>query len=228
MALHLIVWQLVGIDQLSPNSGSWLSLFLFKISKTNCIFLDNSAMWSSLSSRLSLFKSLCLFVVCAFAQVAKCWFFITSIMHWVKSMILGLWSFASVTELRGGKEHLKSNKRELLLSDIILCTCLEERMLRCSLKYVFVLESICVQRAHAELFPLHVRAVPAQYRCSIYSKVLSLLPSSASTDKTAALGAGSSRGSTQVTCWDLLGGTSSDPQLLMGPQVCPWELVSMD
>ena len=72
MALHLIVWQLVGIDQLSPNFESSLSPSLFKISKPNCIFLDNPAVWSSLPIRLSLFKCLCLFVVYAFAQVAKC------------------------------------------------------------------------------------------------------------------------------------------------------------
>lgn len=72
MALHLIVWQLVGIDQLSPHSESRLSPSLFKISKPNCIFLDNTALWSSLPIRLSLFNCMCLFVVHACAQVAKC------------------------------------------------------------------------------------------------------------------------------------------------------------
>lgn len=73
-------------------------------------------------------------------------------------------------------------------------------MLGHCLKYVFVLESTCVKRAHADLFPLHVRAVPGQYKCTIYSEVLSLLPSSASTAKRVAPGAGSSRDSSQVTC----------------------------
>lgn len=97
----------------------------------------------------------------------------------------------------------------MLLSHVVFCTHLEEGMSGHFLKYDFVLQSICVTRAHADL--LRVRAVPARYRCTIYGEVLSLLPGSASTAKRAVLGAGSSRGSSQVTCWDPAGGTSSDP-----------------
>lgn len=68
------------------------------------------------------------------------------------------------------------------------------------LKYVFVLEAICVTRSHADLFSLHVRAVPAQHRCTVYDEVSSLLPNSASRAERAVLGTGSSRGSSQVTC----------------------------
>lgn len=88
-------------------------------------------------------------------------------------MILGLGSFASVTELRREKVHLKSNKQELLLSEVVFCTHPEEGLSGHCLKYGFVLESICAKRAHADLFPLPIRTVPAQYRCTIYSEVLS-------------------------------------------------------
>lgn len=110
-------------------------------------------------------------------------------------MILGLGSSASVTDLRREKEHLKGKKQELLLSDGFFYTHLKEWMLGQILKYAFVLNSTWVNNAHTDLFPLCIRAVCAQFRCPFYDEVSSLLPSSASTAKTAALGAGSSKGS---------------------------------
>lgn len=88
-------------------------------------------------------------------------------------MILGLGSFASVTELGREEEHLKSNEQELLRSEVVFCIHPEEGLSGHCLKYGFVLENICVKRAHADLFPLSVRAVPAQYRCTVYSELLS-------------------------------------------------------
>lgn len=96
-------------------------------------------------------------------------------------MILGLGSFASVTDLRREKEHLMGKEQELLFSDDFFCTHLEEWMIGQHLKQAFVLNSTCVQSAHKDLFSLCVRAVCAQFRCTIYSEVSSLLPSSAST-----------------------------------------------
>lgn len=92
MALHLFVWQIVGTDQLSPNSERWLSLFLFKTSKTYYTFLDNPAMGLNVPTRLS-------FAAHPFAQQAKYQFFTPSITHWVKSMISRPGSFALVRKL---------------------------------------------------------------------------------------------------------------------------------
>lgn len=91
-------------------------------------------------------------------------------------MTLELGSFASVTDLRREKEHLKGKERELLFSDD-----LEEWMLGQHLKQDFVLNSACVQSAPTDLLSLCVRAVCAQFRCTFHGEVSSLLPSSAST-----------------------------------------------
>lgn len=217
MDLHRIVCQLLKIDQLSPNSNNWSSPFLFKKSKTNCFFLDNPAKWSCLPIKLYLFKCLCLFIVHAFAQLAKCSFFITSIMQWVKSVIVGLGSFAPVGDIRREKKPLKGKEQELLLSDDFFCTLLEEWMLRQHLKHAFVLNSTSLKSAHTDPFFVCVRAIRVQLRCTFHGEVSSLLPSSSSTAKRAALGAGSSKGSS----WDLSGGTSSAPSYSLDCRCVP-------
>lgn len=112
-------------------------------------------------------------------------------------MILGLGSFASVTDLRREKEHLKGKEQGLLFSDDFFCTHLEEWMLGQHLKQAFVLKApvyrvliqiffLCVSELYVlssdapftVRFHLCVQAVPAQPR----EKLLELAPPKAAAE----------------------------------------------
>lgn len=114
------------------------------------------------------------------------------------------------------KEEKNSKEQGLLLSHVVFCTHLEKRMLGCCLKQVFVLRQ--AQESSCRSFSLACQS----YTCSEQTPNLQLsfiLPSK------------QHQHSQKSSIWrwflqrqhpsDLVGGTSSDPQLLLGLQVCP-------